>query len=214
MYEWARRRMVEEVVARGIQDRRVVAALAAVPRHEFIEEALRQRAYEECSLPIGFGQTISNPYTVARMAEALELEGDERVLEVGTGCGYAAAILAHICANVYTIERISTLAFRARATLEAQGFYNVAVQVGDGSIGWRTEAPFDAIMVSAASPAPPRPLLSQLKEGGRLVVPVGDDRGQVLVRLKSESVNLYEETIGDCRFVPLRGRYGFARESM
>ncbi len=209
VYARARRRMVE-AIRRSVGDERVLAALASVPRHLFVDEALRGRAYEACSLPIGHGQTISHPLTVARMSEALELRGHERVLEVGTGSGYQTAVLARLCANVYTVERIAALAARARRLLEGLGIYNAAVQVGDGSIGWRDEAPFDAIIVTAGSPSPPRPLLAQLRSGGRLVVPVGRGEDQALVRLRLEGGRIHQDVLSDCRFVPLVGRFGHA----
>jgi protein-L-isoaspartate(D-aspartate) O-methyltransferase len=210
IYERARGRMVA-ALARVVTDERVLAAMAEVPRQAFVEEALRARSYDQCSLPIGFGQTISHPLTVARMTEALELTGEERVLEVGTGSGYQTAVLARLCANVYTVERIAALGVRARRVLEQLGHYNVALQVGDGTIGWRSEAPFDAIIVTAGSPTPPRPLLAQLRAGGRLVVPVGQEGEQALFRLSVTERGVREELIGDCRFVPLLGRFGFAR---
>jgi protein-L-isoaspartate(D-aspartate) O-methyltransferase len=210
IYERARGRLVASL-ARVVENERVLAAIAEVPRHAFVAEALRGRAYDECSLPIGFGQTISHPLTVARMTEALALDGSERVLEIGTGSGYQTAVLARLCANVYTIERIAALGVRARSTLEGLGIYNVALQLGDGTIGWRSEAPFDAIIVTAGSPTPPRPLLAQLRTGGRLVVPVGSEGGQELLRLCVTERGVREEVIGDCRFVPLLGRFGFAR---
>jgi protein-L-isoaspartate(D-aspartate) O-methyltransferase len=210
IYERARGRMVASL-AGLVADERVLAAMAEVPRHLFVEEALRGRSYDLCSLPIGLGQTISHPLTVARMTEALELTGGERVLEVGTGSGYQTAVLARLCANVYTVERIAALGIRARRLLEQLGNYNVALQVGDGTIGWRSEAPFDAIIVTAGSPTAPRPLLGQLRTGGRLVVPVGQEGGQALLRLCVTERGVREEVIGDCRFVPLLGRFGFAR---
>ncbi len=212
MFDRARQRMVEDqLMARGVSDPRVLHAMARVPRHEFVEEALRHRAYQECSLPIGYGQTISHPYTVALMTEALELEGHERVLEVGTGSGYQTAVLAALCANVFTVERLAPLAMRTRKLLDQQGLYNVALQIGDGTIGWKAEAPFDAIVVTAGGPELPRPLLSQLRRGGRLVAPVGDGESQSLVRLRVEASGIQEEVIADCRFVKLLGRFGFAQ---
>ena len=212
MFDRARQRMVEDqLLARGVSDPRVLHAMARVPRHEFVEEALRHRAYQECSLPIGYGQTISHPYTVALMTEALELEGHERVLEVGTGSGYQTAVLAALCANVFTVERLAPLAMRTRKLLDQQGLYNVALQIGDGTIGWKAEAPFDAIVVTAGGPELPRPLLSQLRRGGRLVAPVGDGESQSLVRLRVEASGIQEEVIADCRFVKLLGRFGFAQ---
>jgi protein-L-isoaspartate(D-aspartate) O-methyltransferase len=212
LFDRRRKRMVDEqLVARGIQDRRVLSAMATTPRHVFIDEALRERAYDDHPLPIGHGQTISHPYTVALMTEALELQGTERVLEIGTGSGYQTAVLARICANVFTIERIAALATRARRVLDHLSLYNVALRVGDGTIGWNAEAPFDAIIVTAGTPQLPRPLLSQLRAGGRLVVPVGEEESQSLLRLRVDASGVTEEYIGDCRFVKLLGRYGFAR---
>ena len=201
----------EQLVARGIRDQRVLSVMRRTPRHLFVDEALRDRAYDDHPLPIGHGQTISHPFTVALMTEALELTGTERVLEIGCGSGYQAAILAQLCANVYSIERLAALATRARRILDECGIYNVALRVGDGTIGWNAEAPFDAIIVTAGSPALPRPLLKQLVPGGRLVAPVGEEDGQVLVRLRVDASGVHEEYIGDCRFVKLLGRYGFAR---
>lgn len=212
LFDRRRKRMVDEqLVARGIQDRRVLSAMATTPRHVFVDEALRERAYDDHPLPIGYGQTISHPYTVALMTEALELQGTERVLEIGSGSGYQTAILARICANVFTIERIAALATRARRVLDQLSLYNVALRVGDGTIGWNAEAPFDAIIVTAGTPQLPRPLLSQLRAGGRLVVPVGEEESQSLLRLRVDASGVTEEYIGDCRFVKLLGRYGFAR---
>ncbi|MEW6269616.1 MAG: protein-L-isoaspartate(D-aspartate) O-methyltransferase [Thermodesulfobacteriota bacterium] len=212
LFDRLRKRMVEEQLAgRGIRDRRVLSAMATIPRHVFVDEALRERAYDDHPLPIGHGQTISHPYTVALMTEALELQGTERVLEIGTGSGYQTAVLARICANVFTIERIAALAGRARRVLDQLGLYNVALRVGDGTIGWNAEAPFDAIIVTAGTPQLPRPLLSQLRAGGRLVVPVGEEDSQTLMRLRVEADGVTEEYIGDCRFVKLLGRYGHAR---
>ncbi len=210
-FDRARRRMIEELEARGIDGPRVLAVMGSIPRHEFVDEALRDRAYDDHPLPIGHGQTISQPFTVALMTEALELSGSERVLEIGTGSGYQTAVLARLCSNVYSVERINALAARARRALDAIGLYNVALQVGDGTIGWNAEAPYDAIIVTAATPQPPRPLLGQLRAGGRLVVPLGDEHSQTLVRYHVEASGIHEEEIGDCRFVKLLGKYGFAR---
>ncbi len=212
LFDRRRKRMVDEqLAARGIRDRRVLSAMATTPRHVFVDEALRERAYDDHPLPIGQGQTISHPYTVALMTEALELQGTERVLEIGTGSGYQTAVLAKICANVFSIERIAALATRARRVLDQLSLYNVALRVGDGTIGWNAEAPFDAIIVTAGTPQVPRPLLSQLRAGGKLVVPIGEEEAQVLLRLRVDASGVTEEYIGDCRFVKLLGRYGFAR---
>jgi protein-L-isoaspartate(D-aspartate) O-methyltransferase len=211
-FERARGRMIEEqLVGRGLSDPRVLAAMAHVERHRFVDEALQERAYDDKPLPIGARQTISQPFMVGLMTQTLELHGGERVLEVGTGCGYQAAILAEIAANVFTIERMSTLAAAARQRLDALGYFTVAIRVGDGTLGWSEEAPFDAIVVSAGTPRVPRPLIGQLRDGGRLVFPIGEEELQTLVRIRKEGTRLHEEYFGDCRFVKLVGRYGWDR---
>ena len=211
-FERARGRMVEEqLVARGLSDARVLAAMARVERHRFVDEALRERAYDDKPLPIGARQTISQPFMVGLMTQTLELRGGERVLEVGTGCGYQAAVLAEVAANVFSIERMSTLATAARQRLDALGYYTVAIRVGDGTLGWSEEAPFDAIVVSAGTPRVPRPLIGQLRDGGRLVFPIGEEELQTLVRIRKDGTRLHEEYFGDCRFVKLVGRYGWDR---
>jgi len=209
-FDRARARMVEDqLVGRGISDPRVLAAMAKVERHRFVEEALQDRAYEDRPLPIGERQTISQPFMVGLMTQALELSGDERVLEVGTGCGYQTAVLAELAANVFSIERISKLASEARRLLDRLSYANVAIRVGDGSLGWAEEVPFDAILVTAGTPQIPRPLVGQLREGGRLVFPIGEEELQTLVRIRKEETGLREEYFGDCRFVKLVGRYGW-----
>lgn len=211
-YERARARMVEEqLVGRGIADPRVLAAMARVERHRFVDEALEVRAYDDKPLPIGARQTISQPFMVGLMTEALALRGTERVLEIGTGCGYQTAVLAELVANVFSVERISSLAASARQLLDRLGYYNVAIRVGDGTLGWSDEAPFDAIVVTAGTPQVPRPLIGQLAEGGRLVFPIGEEELQTLVRIRKEGARLREEYFGDCRFVKLVGRYGWER---
>lgn len=196
-------------MARGIKDPRVQQAMRKVPRHFFVESALADRAYEDGPLPIGEKQTISQPYMVALMTEALELAGNEKVLEIGTGSGYQTAILAEIAPNVFSIEKIRSLATRARATLDDLGYYNVAIQVGDGTLGWSEHAPFDAILVTAGAPAVPQPLVEQLSIGGRLVIPLGDEQSQVLKRFRRTATGLEEEQLGECRFVKLCGKYGW-----
>jgi protein-L-isoaspartate(D-aspartate) O-methyltransferase len=204
--------MVEEqLVERGIADARVIAAMMKVERHRFVEEALWVRAYEDRALPIGLRQTISQPFMVGLMTQSLELKGGERVLEVGTGSGYQTAVLAELAASVFSIERISSLAVAAREVLDTLGYHNVAVRVADGTLGWAEQAPFDAILVTAGSPQVPRPLLAQMREGGRLVFPVGEEELQTLVRIRKEDGRLREEYFGDCRFVKLVGRYGWER---
>ena len=206
----ARERMVEEqLVNRGVSDLRVLAAVSRVERHRFVAEALQMRAYDDKPLPIGEHQTISQPYMVGLMTQALELRGHERVLEIGTGCGYQTAVLAELAATVYTVERLAVLAAAARVTLEAFGYTNVVTRVGDGSLGWADEGPFDAILVTAGTPQVPRPLLAQLAMKGRLVFPVGEEELQTLVRIRKEEEGLHEEYLGDCRFVKLVGRYGW-----
>ena len=211
-FERARARMVEEQLAgRGISDPRVLAAMAKVERHQFVEDALRVRAYDDKPLPIGEHQTISQPFMVGLMTQALELRGEERVLEVGTGCGYQAAVLAELAANVFSIERITALSTAARRLLDRLEYFNVAIRVGDGTLGWAEEAPFDAIVVGAGTPQVPRPLVAQLRDGGRLVFPIGEEELQTLVRIRKEGTALREEYFGECRFVRLVGRYGWER---
>lgn len=200
----------EQLVARGIKDPRVLQALRKIPRHWFVESALADRAHDDGPLPIGEKQTISQPYMVGLMTEALELKGDEKVLEVGTGSGYQTAILAGLCLNVFSVEKIRYFAVRARAILDELGCYNVAIHVGDGTMGWSEHAPFDAILVTAGAPGLPQPLLDQLAVGGRLVIPLGDEQSQVLKRIRRTASGLEQEQLGECRFVKLWGKYGWA----
>ncbi|WP_022852863.1 protein-L-isoaspartate(D-aspartate) O-methyltransferase [Thermodesulfatator atlanticus] len=210
IYRKARERMVQtQIAARGIKDPRVLAAMLKVPRHLFVEEALKDQAYGDYPLPIGEGQTISQPYIVALMTEALELKGPEKVLEVGTGSGYQAAILAELARWVYSIERYPSLAHRAKRILEKLGYNNVIIKVGDGTKGWPEAAPFDAIIVTAAGPKIPEPLIEQLKDGGRLVMPVGDEWSQYLIKVIKKDGQLIKENLGAVRFVKLVGEYGF-----
>ena len=202
--------MVEEqIVARGIKNSRLLAAMRKLPRHLFVDPGLLPRAYDDSSLPIGAKQTVSQPYMAARMTEALELSGEEKVLEIGTGSGYQTALLAELSFNVFSVEKIRTLAMKARALLDRLQYHNIAIQVGDGSIGWPEHSPFDAIIVTAGAPDLPRPLLEQLAIGGRLVIPVGDDESQVLVRVTRHPSKFAEEQLGDCRFVKLWGKFGW-----
>lgn len=201
----ARARMVQQQLeARGIRDPRVLAAMGKVPRHEFIPERYQSRAYDDSPLPIGEHQTISQPYVVAFMTEQLQLRGDERVLEVGTGSGYQAAVLAEICGDVYTIEIIDQLATRARQTLERLGYRTIRVRTGDGYRGWPAVGPFDAIIVTAAPDHVPQPLIDQLKIGGRMIVPVGK-ANQELTRLTKTADGVREERLLPVRFVPMTG---------
>jgi protein-L-isoaspartate(D-aspartate) O-methyltransferase len=209
-YERARLRMVEEQLrSRDVTDERVLAAMARVSRERFVPPEHRERAYEDAALPIGHGQTISQPYMVARICEELGLRGEERVLDVGTGSGYQAAVLAELAAEVHTIERIPELAEQAQANLAAAGYERVAVHVGDGTLGLPDHAPFAAIAVAAAAPQPPPSLYEQLVPGGRLVVPVGRRWGQdLLVVVRSPEGPAVVRSV-PCRFVPLVGAEGF-----
>jgi protein-L-isoaspartate(D-aspartate) O-methyltransferase len=200
---------VETLRRQGIRDMTVLRAFGETPRHLFVPEAMRQRAYDDVSLPIGHGQTISQPSTQATYLEALSLQGRERVLEIGTGSGYQAALLSEIVEHVVSVERIGELADRARTALEAAAIANVMVVVGDGSLGWRQGAPYDAILVAAASPAVPEPLVNQLVDGGRLIVPLERDGAQELTRVTRKGGDVETESLGEARFVPLLGRYGY-----
>jgi protein-L-isoaspartate(D-aspartate) O-methyltransferase len=213
-FDIARKRMVEsQIKARGIIDRRVIEAMLKVPRHIFVEEAMAAQAYNDNPLPIGEKQTISQPYMVALMTELLQLTGKEKVLEIGTGSGYQAAILALLANRVCTIERIRPLAMKARKALDSLGLLNINIKISDGTIGWKEEAPFDAIIVTAGAPDIPDELTGQLAIGGRLVIPVGDQYVQTLVRItKQEDGSLLRENLIGCRFVKLVGRFGWEGE--
>jgi protein-L-isoaspartate(D-aspartate) O-methyltransferase len=202
--------MVEsQLRSRDITDPRVLEAFLAVPRHEFVPPDQRDQAYEDCPLPIGEGQTISQPYMVAAMTQALSLTGSETVLEVGTGSGYQAAILSRLAARVYTIEQIASLSVAARERLEHLGFTNVICLVGDGSQGYPAVAPFEAILVAAGAPNVPAPLTEQLADGGRLVIPVGDFHSQELLLVRKRSGRTTQDIVNYCRFVPLTGKFGW-----
>ena len=212
-YVKQRMKMVEsQIRARGIRDPRVLKAMETIPRHLFVNEALRDQAYNDNPLPIDGGQTISQPYIVALMTEAMELKGNEKVLEVGTGSGYQTAILAELAEHVFSIDRIASLASGARRLLESLNYFNAAIRVGDGTYGWREESPFNAIIVTAGAPNIPKTLLEQLAIGGRLVIPAGGRHSQVLIKLTrlSEDLNdVKKEDLGGCRFVDLIGEYGW-----
>ena len=210
----ARKRMVAQLVKRGITDQRVIGAMQDIPRHIFVEEAMAAQAYGDGSLPIGEKQTISQPYTVARMTQMLELTGREKVLELGTGSGYQAAVLATLANRVYTVERIRPLALKARKALDSLGLLNVNLRIGDGTDGWPEEAPFDAILVTAGAPHVPQCLIDQLAVGGRLVIPVGDrlDQRMVLVKKHADG-SIEQQQTEDCRFVKLIGRNGWNEEN-
>jgi protein-L-isoaspartate(D-aspartate) O-methyltransferase len=204
-------RMVEsQIAARGIGDERVLSVMKNIPRHLFIPPPYDKSAYEDCPLPIGNGQTISQPYIVALMTELLTLQSTDSVLEIGTGCGYQAAVLAALVRTVTTIERIPEVAGLARANLMAVRSKNVEVIVGDGTLGYPTKAPYDGIIITAATPSIPRPLIEQLAEGGRLVAPVGGRDIQELIRIRKKAGSIKEEYHGGVRFVPLIGECGWS----
>jgi protein-L-isoaspartate(D-aspartate) O-methyltransferase len=206
----AREKMVaEQLKARGITDARVLKAMRSVERDRFIPSELREHAYDDGPLPIGSEQTISQPYMVALSCEVAQLTGVERVLEIGTGSGYEAAVLSKLAAQVVTIESIPHLYDRARVILQSVGASNVSVRLGDGSLGCMEEAPFDAIIVSAAMPGVPITLLTQLKPGGRLVAPIGEEELQTLVRIARINGHWQEEYFGECRYVKMTGKHGF-----
>ncbi|NPA15098.1 MAG: protein-L-isoaspartate(D-aspartate) O-methyltransferase [Deferribacteres bacterium] len=211
MFEERRKALVELLRKKGIRDERVLNAILRVPRHLFVPPELVDRAYDDRPLPIGKGQTISQPYIVALMTEALGIDEDSRVLEIGTGSGYQAAVLAEIAKDVYTVERIPELSERARKIIEGLGYKNVFFKVGDGTCGWPEHAPYDAIIVTAASPRIPKPLIKQLKVGGRLVIPVGNELTQELLRITkiTEDGKVDIESLGGCVFVKLKGKYGW-----
>ena len=205
-----RERMVDEQLARrGITDARVLDVMRRIPRHRFVEEGLTHGAYEDHPLPIGEGQTISQPYIVALMTALLELTGQEKVLEVGTGSGYQTAVLGALTRRVCSIERLPRLAERARATLEALGVQNVWIRVGNGALGWPDEAPFDRILVAAGGPSVPPPLVEQLAEGGRMVLPVGSPEDQVLTVVERVGGQTQTRQAGECKFVKLVGKYAW-----
>jgi protein-L-isoaspartate(D-aspartate) O-methyltransferase len=211
-FDLLRERMIkEQLETRGLHNQAVLDAMRAVPREEFVPEQLRRLAYDDRPLPIAEGQTISQPYIVAYMTEALELGGSERVLEIGTGSGYAAAILSRLVPMVQSVERLAGLAAAARERLQRLGFTNIAVQEGDGSLGWPPFAPYDAIVVTAGAPEVPVPLLEQLAQDGRLVIPVGNNPlRQSLIRVRRKSANEYrQETLMGVMFVPLIGAAGW-----
>jgi protein-L-isoaspartate(D-aspartate) O-methyltransferase len=212
-YVRAREKMVkEQIIGRGIRDQRVIAAMLQVPRHLFIPEALLGQAYGDSALPIGEGQTISQPYMVAYLSEKLCLRGKEKVLEVGTGSGYQAAILARLAERVYSTERIRSLLERARKALDQIRCHNVVTRLSDGSYGWEEEAPFDGILATAGAPSLPRPLMDQLKIGGTMVVPVGDRSCQRLIRVRREPGGFTQEELIECSFVALVGEHGWEKK--
>ena len=205
-----RRRMVEEQLGdRGIRDLRLLEVMTRVPRHLFALDSLQHRAYGDTPLPIGENQTISQPYIVAAMTEALGLKGDERVLEIGTGSGYQTAVMAELAAQVFTIERINVLSRKAQNILEGLGYANIVFKMFDGTYGWPDQTPFNAIMITASAKEIPEALIKQLGEGGRLVAPAGDEQKQKLMVLKKKGDRVTKKEICDCKFVPLVGKYGW-----
>lgn len=210
-YEILRERMVrEQLMPRGIKNQKVLDAFRKVERHKFIPENLRNSAYADFPVPIGEGQTISQPYIVALMTECLNLNGQDKVLEIGTGSGYQAAILAELAGEVYTIERFETLAKRAEAILNELGYTNIKIKVGDGTLGWEEAAPFDKIIITAASPQIPLPLTEQLRENGKLILPLGESFSQVLTLVEKKKGKLEFMDICGCVFVPLVGKHGWS----
>jgi protein-L-isoaspartate(D-aspartate) O-methyltransferase len=209
-FEDARRRMVDEQLkARGLRDKRLLEAFARVPRHLFVPDELRAEAYADHPLPIGLGQTISQPYMVALMIHWLRLQGHERVLEIGTGSGYETAILARLALDVYSVERIPELLVRAQARLAEVGYHNVQFTTGNGSLGWKEYAPYDGIIMSAAAPDVPSPLVDQLAEGGRMVIPVGLPQQQTLLAVEKRGGRITRRPLTSCVFVPLVGEHGW-----
>ena len=212
-YEIRRRMMVErQIVPRGVRDPLVLEAMGEIPREIFVEEALRTQAYADNALPIGYGQTISQPYIVARMTEMLRVSRGDRILEVGTGTGYQTTLLARLGGTVYSLERVSPLAEKAVANLRRLGFENVNIRIADGSVGWPEHAPFDRILVAAVAPAVPPSLIAQLATGGRLVVPVGTTRSQVLMLVEKTETGYTERRDEGCTFVRLIGEEGWPEE--
>lgn len=198
----------EQIIARGIKDQRVLDAFGKVERHKFIPQDLRVNAYADSPLPIGEGQTISQPFIAALMTESLNLTGQEKVLEIGAGSGYQTAILAELSGELYSIERFENLAKKAKDLLNQLGYTNIKIRIGDGTLGWQEEAPFDRIIITAASPIIPLPLTEQLKEGGRLILPLGENLSQVLTLVEKRGGKLESTQVCACTFVPLVGKFG------
>lgn len=209
-FRGARRRLIETLQTNGISDLAVLRAIELTPRHLFVPDGVRQRAYEDVALPIGSGQTISQPSVHARYLELLRLTGHEKVLEVGTGSGYQTVLLAHLASQVFSIERVPELLERAHEVIRVCEVRNVSLMLGDGTLGWRDHAPFDAILISAAAPELPRPLLEQLADGGRLIVPLGDRDEQMLVLVRRVGDEFERRDITPVRFVPLMGTHGWS----
>jgi protein-L-isoaspartate(D-aspartate) O-methyltransferase len=212
-YAGQRRKMVEEqVLGRGIKDLSVMEVLSRVPRHLFVDSSLRHKAYGDFPLPIGENQTISQPYIVGLMTEALQLTGGARVLEIGTGSGYQTAVLAELASHVFTIERIRPLFQKTKKLLEGLRYQNIVFKAFDGTYGWRDQSPFDAILISAATPSIPPALIEQLADKGRLVVPVGERKSQDLIVLNKNGGQIIKQKIGSCKFVPLIGKFAWSED--
>jgi protein-L-isoaspartate(D-aspartate) O-methyltransferase len=208
-FDRLRRDLIERIRERGIEDLEILRAFDQVPRHLFVPEAVQHRAYEDAPLPIGFGQTASQPSLQALYLQVLRPQPGDRVLEIGTGSGYQTALLAHLAGNVYSIERIRELSIRARRVLDLLRLSNVALLVGDGTVGWSRYAPYDAILVAAGAPAAPTALLDQLAPGGRMLIPIGDKNEQRLVLFRRTEAGIEREELASCLFVPLIGRFGW-----
>ena len=209
-FRGARERLVDTLREKGIRDLAVLRAIEMTPRHAFVPTGLRHRAYEDAPLPIGNGQTISQPWVHARYLELLQLSGKEKVLEVGTGSGYQTVLLAHLASQVFSIERIPALMQQARENIQRAGVNNVSLLLGDGTIGWREYGPYDAILVGAGAPSIPQPLVDQLAEGGRLLVPVGDREEQRLMMIRRTGGKTETQEVAPVRFVPLLGSHGWS----
>jgi protein-L-isoaspartate(D-aspartate) O-methyltransferase len=209
-HERQRRQLIETIRERGIDDLEVLRVFDLVPRHLFVPESVQHRAYDDAPVPIGFGQTASQPSLQALYLQTLQLQPGHRVLEIGTGSGYQTALLAHLAGHVYSVERIRELSARARTVLDTMRFTNIALLVGDGTIGWSRYAPYDAILVGAAAPGVPQALLDQLATGGRLLIPIGDRNEQTLTLFENTGEGIRREEITACTFVPLLGRFGWS----
>ena len=212
-FERIREQMVEEqLVSRGVRDQRVTEAMKKVPRHLFVEKALWERAYEDHPLPIGDGQTISQPFMVGTMTQALGLQGKEKVLEIGTGSGYQSAVLAELADQVFTIERVESLSKKAQDIIGQLNYQNVVLRMGDGCLGWREFSPFDGILVTAGAPEVPKVLFEQIKDGGRMIIPIGGSKSQELILVRKKGEKMKKETLCSCVFVPLIGRGAWTAE--
>ncbi len=206
---WRDDMVQDQIISRGVTDISVIKAMRKVPRHLFISEALTESAYGDHPLPIGEGQTISQPYIIAEMTQALELKGDERILEIGTGSGYQAAVLAEIVHRVYTIERNNTLFLSTKKLFDRLKYHNIVTKYADGTLGWNQESPFDAIIVTAGGQKVPEPLIKQLSPGGKLIMPVGGSFNQELIIIEKTKTGITSRSLGGCRFVKLVGRHGW-----